>query len=196
LNQEPLFSMAITYKSIHTRASNADVQRKNNFLIRFFSADNSSNITDDFILYIDSFPFPKQSNSIRETASVNFSAKYAGAFESTENISVKFREYLDRNTSHMLSVWRSRCAHQATGCVLLPNQYYIQGELLKLSPTGNIEEEGTQTWALKNCWLADYKEEDYDNSDDGSLVTVSCTLVIERVVLKSTKTSPPEQAKQ
>ena len=180
--------MGINYKNLQTLASNADVQRKNNFLIRFSSLDSSTDTNADFMMYVDSFPFPKQSNSVRETSSVNFSAKYAGAFEPTENAVVKFREYLDRKTSRLLFNWRSKCANQSTGCVLLPNQYYKQGELLKLSPTGNVEEEGTQTWALKNCWISDYKEDDYDHNDDGSLVVVSCTLVIENVVLKETKT--------
>jgi phage-related protein len=174
--------MPINYGQLQTNASLKDVQRKNNFSIVF-----PSFLTIDLQLYLDSFPFPKQGNVVKDVRTGNMVSKYAGAFEATENVSVKFREYLDRKTSDALQGWRAQVANQETGAVFLSKTYKQNGTLMKLAPDGT--EGQAQFWTLERCWLADYKEDDYDQGNDGDLVLVTFTLVVENIY-KSTSKKP------
>ena len=164
--------MPINYANLQVQASNADVQRKNNFRIEFAALANMQ-------LYLDSFPFPKQGNVIKDIRTGNMVSKYAGAFESTENVTIKYREYLDRTTSNALQAWREMVASSKSGAVFLSSSYKQQGTLTKLAPDNT--DGSFQEWKLERCWLADYKEDDYDQGNDGDLVLVSCTLVVENI---------------
>lgn len=176
--------MTINYGGLQALASNKDVQRKNNFSITFQGTGNDISIQSNMELYVDSFPFPKQGNVIKDLRTGNMVSKYAGAFEPTENVSVKFREYLDRATSTTLQAWRKAVGDAETGKVNLSSQYKAQGTLTKLGPDG---EYAPQAWTLERCWIADYKEDDYDQGNDGDLVLATFTLVVENVFLSSSK---------
>ncbi len=166
--------MAIVYKNLQTQASNADVQRKNNFSMTF-----PNYLGSDMQLYLESFPFPKQGNVVKDVRTGNMVSKYAGAFEAAGNVVVKYREYLDRKTSQALFRWRTAVGSLDTGAINRSSSYKQTGTLTKFAPDGETVDQ--QVWTLSGCWLSDYQEDDYDQGNDGDLVLVSCNLVVEGI---------------
>jgi len=177
--------MPIDYATLGPASGKLDVQRKNNFLI------NIGNGTDGWAaglqLYVKSFPFPEIKNNNKTVRTGNLVTNYAGALAEISAVNMVCREYLDRKTSKTWMAWRDRVVNVKTGHIGLTSAYKVDGKLHKLPPgnasmTGVIDGTYQQTWDLVGIYPSSYKEDDYDQSDDGAEVLVTIGLVIDFVI--------------
>lgn len=148
-------------------------QRTNNALL--FFTDPSGELTkDDIRLSISSFPLPKRTMGIVEFGYLNEKRKFAGV-PTYDDLSVVFKDYVDRETAQILWEWSYRVHNPVNGKTGLASQYKLNGWMSLYSPEGSIE----RRYDIIGAWPSsiDPGEVDHDGED---IVRITMTLTIDK----------------
>jgi len=166
-------------------------QRQNNFAAIFEvnGLSGGAAAKDILMLSLKTFPFPTEGNERKSLRHQNGVVHYAGAQTDIEEISLVYRDYVDKRVADLWQSWRSQVYNIGNGNVGWASKYKVNGYLYKLPP-GNFDDMNTpvdlggsyvRTWILEGCYPSSYKESDYSAEDDGTQTEITINMSIDRV---------------
>lgn len=116
----------------------------------------------------------------------NTTSHYAGALTPTENMSLHFRDYIDRDVLGDLAKWFRKVYNPKTGAIGWARDYKKQGSLLLLPPgmpsgdapgVVNSEAYRNRKWICKGSFPVSLKHDPFDNDNsEGVLVTMDLSV--------------------
>jgi len=153
-----------------------ELQRQNNGLL--FIVGLEGNIDNVLTLALSSFPIPKVTQGIIEVRYLNESRKFPGNV-TFDDLTIVYRDYVDRNSAGILLNWRKLCYDPATGKVGRVAQAKKQARIVLYSPTGDLERE----YELQGVWPSSFDGGEIDMAaEDG--VNISLTLTYDKFIPK------------
>ena len=172
-------------------AVNFEPQRQNNFLLDLHIQGLGIVDSPDVLqLGLKSFPFPTEGNEVKEIRHGNMKVHYAGAFTGVDPVALVYRDYVDRPIATAWQRWRSKVGHYGTGNIGFASQYKATGILYKLPPGNSqgvanklsLDNSFVRKWNLVGIFPANYKETDYDQTNDGDQVEITINLSIDYIL--------------
>lgn len=146
-----------------------ELQRQNNGLLYIVGLDG--NIDNVITLGLSSFPIPKVSQGIIEVRYLNEARKFPGNV-TFDDLSIVFRDYVDRNMAGILLRWRRLCYDPVTGKIGRVAQAKKQARIVLFSPTGDLERE----YELQGVWPSAFDGGEIDfSAEDGVNITLTLT---------------------
>jgi len=170
-------------------------QRQNNFVAQIeppnaVGADGEG--VKHLMVTLEKFPFPEEKSVKKSIKFQNTTIHYAGSQDPVSEITLTYRDFIDRQTALVWQQWRRAVMDTLSGNVGFAYQYKTKGTLFKLPPgNGAIaqntsdftyeNDQYTRKWGIFGVWPMSYKETDYDATNDGDIVTVEIGLSIDFV---------------
>jgi hypothetical protein len=146
-----------------------ELQRTNNGLLYIVGLEG--NIDNVLTLGLSSFPIPKVSQGIIEVRWLNEARKFPGNV-TFDDLSIVFRDYVDRNMAGILLKWRQLCYDPVTGKVGRVALAKRQARIVLFSPTGDLERE----YELQGVWPSAFDGGEIDMAgEDGVNITLTLT---------------------
>jgi hypothetical protein len=162
--------MAIELVADYIGSEHWEPQRVNNALLHITGLEGS----DDLVLALSSFPLPKVTNGIVEIGHVNEKKKFAG-LPTFDDLSVIFKDYVDKNTAVYLLKWRRLVYDPRTGKIGLAYQYKKPGYVELFAPNGEF----IRQYDLVGCWPSGFDPGDIDLMGEDT-INITLTLTIDK----------------
>lgn len=150
-------------------------QRVNNGELIITGLDGLGGGRDDVLrLSVASFPLPKVATGVLEVGYLNERRKFAGN-TMYDDLSVVFKDHVDRDTAAILWKWRQIVHDPVTGKTGLAANYKKLAYIRLYAPNGTRE----RSYRLEGVWVSqmDPGEIDYLGEDT---VNIQCTLTIDK----------------
>jgi hypothetical protein len=162
--------MAIQLVADHVGSQHWEPQRVNNAILHFSDLPGDEDLT----LALSSFPLPKVTNGIIEVGYVNEKRKFAG-LPTFDDLSVIYKDYVDKNTANILLRWRRLVYDPVTGVIGLKSQYAKDGWVELFAPNG----EHSRFFDIIGAWPSGYDPGDIDLAGEDT-VNITLTLTIDK----------------
>lgn len=127
-------------------------------------------------LALQTFPIPKQSNSVLEHQYLNDTRKVAGRV-THESMSVTYSDFIDVSVAQALMNWRRRVYDPTTGRIGLASDYKQDGEVILYSPSGAV----VTSYSVHGMWPSQLDHGDIDLTGD-ELIKLTMTIEIDNVI--------------
>lgn len=151
-----------------------ELQRTNNGQLHIVGLE--SNIGGVLTLALSSFPIPKVSQGIIEVRYLNEARKFPGNV-TYDDLTIVFRDYVDRDVAGALLKWRALCYDPVTGKIGRVAQAKKMARIVLFSPTGDLERE----YELQGVWPSSFDGGEIDMAgEDG--VNISLTLTYDKFI--------------
>jgi len=155
-------------KADHVGAARWEPQRVNNALLHISELDGD----DDLVLALSSFPIPKVTNGVIEVGYLNEKRKFAG-LPTFDDMSVVYKDYVDKNTANILQKWRYQVYDPRTGKIGLKSVYARSGYVQLFAPDGSAERQ----YDIEGIWPSGFDPGDADlQGEDTMNITVTLTI--------------------
>jgi len=162
--------MPIQLVADHVGSLHWEPQRINNALLHIADLEGD----EDLVLALQSFPLPKQTSNIVEIGYVNEKRKFAGV-PTFDDLSVIYRDYVDKNVAQMLWRWRKLVYDPQTGRIGLKSQYAKNGWVEMFAPNGDF----IRRYEMIGCWPSGMDPGDIDLAGDDA-IQITMTLTIDK----------------
>ena len=157
-------------------------QRVNNALMTFqgpFTVEGKavgSGGDDELTLALDTFPVPKDSNGIIEAGWLNEKRKFAG-LPIFDDLSVVYKDFVDRDTARMLRAWRYSVYNPETGKIGLASDYKKTGWTSLFAPNGAY----VRSYELIGAWPSAMDPGDIDMAGE-DIIRITMTITIDKAI--------------
>lgn len=157
-------------------------QRTNNALLTFvLGGNNNANVSqgasdEELTLALDTFPIPKDSNGIIEAAWLNEKRKFVG-LPVFDDLSVVYKDFVDRDTAKMLRRWRYECYDPETGKIGLAATYKKKGWVSLFAPNG----EYVRSYEIIGAWISNLDPGDIDMAGE-DILRITATITIDKCI--------------
>ena len=162
--------MAIQLVADHVGAQHWEPQRVNNALLHISDLEGD----DDLVLALMSFPLPKVTQGIIEVGYVNERRKFAG-LPTFDDLSVVYKDYVDKNTADFLLKWRLQVYNPKTGVIGLKSDYAKTGWVEMFAPNGEF----VRNYDIIGCWPSGFDPGDADLAGEDTM-NITLTLTIDK----------------
>lgn len=165
--------MPKTLDARHLSARKYETQRQNNFEIQI------SDLSEDIMFAVVSFPLPTRANNVIEVPYGNAPIKVAGTATFTGGDLV-LRDFMEADIEAKIDAWQKQVYNPDDGSIGWAADYKRQATVYEYSPDGQF----IRTWTLEGCWPSSVAYGNLDNTS-GDLKQITITLEYDRAYRNS-----------
>ena len=171
------------------QAGGWEPQRKSNFALIIPDLGDDETL----VLSLKNVTLPAMAMTPQSIKHFNQHVQYAGAVAKFNNMSIGYRDYIDRQVIPTLSRWFKKVWNPSTGAIGRASSYKKKGSLFLLPPgmeagdaPGSVEAGNyrDRTWICRGIWPVSMQYDELDADDEGTAAIVKMELAVDMVYPK------------